>query len=145
LIIKNNNIITTKQHYEIEYPDLFNKFEYMVNTKKYHYGIPLGWNNIIRREGMSHLHINNFTQTNLEKMFLKIMSKIILKHINKFKSKPILKYNVKMIDFNETNLNVDNNVIIVNAWNEWNEQAVLEPTNVDGYSNLEIICQVKKI
>jgi len=31
------------------------------------------------------------------------------------------------------------NFINVNAWNEWNEQAVLEPNNVTGYQNLDTI------
>ena len=34
------------------------------------------------------------------------------------------------------------NVININAWNEWNEQAVLEPNNISGYGNLETIYNV---
>ena len=31
------------------------------------------------------------------------------------------------------------NIININAWNEWNEQAILEPNNITGYNNLNII------
>ena len=31
------------------------------------------------------------------------------------------------------------NFININAWNEWNEQAVLEPNSVTGFENLELI------
>lgn len=39
--------------------------------------------------------------------------------------------------------NPDNNMIILNAWNEWGEGAMLEPNNIDNYKYLEIIKKVK--
>lgn len=34
------------------------------------------------------------------------------------------------------------NLIFINAWNEWNEQAILEPNHIDGYAYLETIKSV---
>jgi len=39
--------------------------------------------------------------------------------------------------------NPNNNMIIINAWNEWGEGAILEPNNIDDYKYLEIIKKVK--
>jgi hypothetical protein len=36
------------------------------------------------------------------------------------------------------------NFININAWNEWNEQAVLEPTDKTGYTNLDSIYSIIK-
>jgi hypothetical protein len=145
LVKLGNQVNVIKQHFEIDYCNLIDKFNLTRTGDKYHFGIPLNWNNIIRRNGLSHLHINNFSQTNLEKMFLRTISKIILKYTNKFKSEPIKKYNVIKVDINKTNYLMDNNIIIINAWNEWNEQAVLEPVITYSYSNLEKIYKIIKI
>jgi hypothetical protein len=32
--------------------------------------------------------------------------------------------------------NSNENFLFITAWNEWNEQAILEPNNIDGYSYL---------
>lgn len=40
--------------------------------------------------------------------------------------------------------NILSNMIILNAWNEWNEQAVLEPSVTDGYAYLEAISRVTR-
>jgi hypothetical protein len=145
LVNLDGKINEIKQHFEIDYCDLIDKFNLTRTVDKYHFGIPLSWNNIIRRNGLSHLHINNFNEKNLEKMFLRTFSKIILKYTNKFESKPINKYNVIKIDLDETNYSLDDNIIVINAWNEWNEQAVLEPTITDGYLNLETIYKIIKL
>ena len=34
-------------------------------------------------------------------------------------------------------------MLIINAWNEWNEQAILEPNDETGYNNLETIQNFK--
>ena len=39
-------------------------------------------------------------------------------------------------------INKNDNVLNINAWNEWNEQAVLEPNDVTGYDNLKTISNV---
>ncbi len=36
------------------------------------------------------------------------------------------------------------NMLIINAWNEWNEQAILEPNNISGYDNLQTFFNVRK-
>ena len=38
--------------------------------------------------------------------------------------------------------NAEENFIFINAWNEWNEQAILEPSNLDGYEYLRVIRRV---
>lgn len=38
--------------------------------------------------------------------------------------------------------NPDINYIILNAWNEWNEQTCLEPSDIHGYKYLEAIKSV---
>jgi hypothetical protein len=141
----NNKTMIKKQHFEIDYCNLIDKFNLTKNNEKYHFGIPLNWNNIIRRDGISHLHINNFDVDNFKNMILRIISKIILKYTNKFKSESNDKYNVINIDFDETQFDLDNNLFIINAWNEWNEQAILEPNNINGYINLENVLNIKKI
>lgn len=145
MIIMGDQINITKQHFEIDYTYLIDKFNLTRNADEYHLGIPISWNNIIRRNGTSHLQINNFNETNLEKMCLRAISKIILKYINKFEVNKINKYTVIKIDLDETKYNFDDNIIIINAWNEWNEQAVLEPTEINGYMVLEKIDKISKI
>jgi len=38
--------------------------------------------------------------------------------------------------------NTNENFIIINAWNEWNEQAVLEPNHIDNFAYLEVVKRV---
>ena len=89
-------------------------------------GLPLNWNNIIRRKDQKFLYVTNFSINNLKELILTIISKIITKYININNHK-----------------NYDNRILI-NAWNEWNEQAILEPNNITGYSNIETIKKFAK-
>ncbi len=40
--------------------------------------------------------------------------------------------------------NPNNNYIFMNSWNEWTEQAMLEPNDIDGYALLDIIKKIFK-
>lgn len=51
------------------------------------------------------------------------------------------KYLEKLIKLNRVNCN--NDFIVINAWNEWSEGAILEPTEKDEYKYLEEIKKVK--
>jgi len=133
------------QHYEIDYEFLIEKFNSSKIYDDYHFGIPLNWNNIVRRNGLSHLHTNNISDVNLKIMILRTISKIILKYINCVCFKPIDKYNIIKYYYGEINYNLDNNVMIINAWNEWNEQAVLEPNKFNGYMNLLVFKNIFNI
>lgn len=110
------------QNFSINYNDIINNYKNNVyNTNNKHYGLPLYWNNIVRRKNLSFLIIKNFNLENMETLFNILICRILLKYVN-----------------NKNNKN-NENFINVNAWNEWNEQAVLEPNNITGYENLEMI------
>jgi hypothetical protein len=139
-LLSNGDFVKTLPwHIEINYEDLIQDYKTITDVKNFHLGLPLNWNNIMRKKNKPHLHINNFNIQNLEKMLYVIVSKIISKYKNKLSLNAIRKYNVKSVNVYENKFDLDNNTIIVNAWNEWNEQAVLEPNNITGYSNLEKI------
>jgi len=105
-----------------------------------HIGLCRRWNNIVRRQGVwGHLHIINYTLDKFNYLLMRLVLMIILKYVNKFESKEISKYKVKKISHNNINYKIDDCVIILNAWNELNDQSVLEHTNYENYSNLEVI------
>jgi hypothetical protein len=126
-------------HIEIDYENLIEDYKLIKNVDNLHLGLSLNWNNIVRKKNRPHLHINNFSNQNLEKFLYVLVSKIITKYKNKLSLNKIEKYNIMSFDINESQFNLNNNNIIINAWNEWNEQAILEPNNITGYNNLEII------
>jgi hypothetical protein len=90
-----------------------------------HLGLPLYWNNYVRQKNNMHLFVQNFSFESLERMLMILICKIILSNISSMN-------------------NLSENIIIVNAWNEWNEQAVLEPNTITGYQTLETIHSVIK-
>ena len=98
-----------------------------------HRGISVGWNNIPRRtcsgdEYSKYPHIwKNINIHNFTNCLEKLMEKID-KNPNKVNNK-----DNKNIDDN------NDNFLFITAWNEWNEQCVLEPSNIDGYSFLNEI------
>ena len=52
----------------------------------------------------------------------------------------IFKHHIKNMIFKIIkNPNKDINWLIINAWNEWNEQTCLEPSDIHGYKYLEAI------
>lgn len=139
LTINNEIINKIPIHYEIDYNNLIEKYNSNEIKDNYHFGLPLNWNNIVRKNNMAHLHITNFNKENLKRMLLLIISKIILKYQNKYLCINVEKYNTIAFNNDENKYDLDNNNIIINAWNEWNEQAILEPNNITGYENLETI------
>ena len=106
----------------IDYCDILNKYK-STTFKNKHLGLPLYWNNKVRRKKNKFLNITNFTHEHLELFLLLLLAE----HVSKYKN------------MYTNHLPLLENFININAWNEWNEQAVLEPTTVDGYKNLTII------
>ena len=86
--------------------------------KEQHKGISLNWNNAPRRNytnkeyGKYPHYYKNITTANFGDTFKKLLNKITN-------------------DPNETT-----EFLFISAWNEWNEQAILEPNNEDGYDYL---------
>ena len=93
-------------------------------NKKYneeHRGISVEWNNTPRR---------NYTNTEYNKY------PHYYKNIN-----PNLfgNYFYKLLQKIQNTPNKESDYLFISAWNEWNEQAILEPNNEDGYNYLNII------
>lgn len=97
-------------------------------TDNKHFGLPLNWCNAVRRKNSKFHYFDNVNYENIKKMLLILISIIVMRYVNKFDSS------------NEKK----ENIININAWNEWNEQAVLEPNDTNGYEILELIYSIKK-
>ena len=115
----------------ISYKNIINNYKlnkYKIKNK--HLGLPLYWNNVVRRKNLKFNYVEGFNINLLEELLLLLLSE----HVNKYSN---------INNLNEI-INKYDNIIIVNAWNEWNEQAVLEPNNINGYENLITINNVIK-
>jgi len=112
----------------MDYQDIIKNYKsnkYDLTDK--HLGLPLYWNNKVRRGKDVFLNIKNFNANALEEMLLLLIAELVVKYKNINNICDLPKYE---------------NIINVNAWNEWNEQAVLEPNHVTGYENLTTIRNV---
>ena len=82
----------------------------------------MGWDNTARRD---------ITQMGMKPtIFLGASPQIFEQHVKNMVLKII------------KNPNMGINWLILNAWNEWNEQTVLEPSSKDGYKYLETIKKI---
>jgi hypothetical protein len=121
-----NNPVTDKSfnYYYVDYNNVIKYYENinieLLNNKIQ--GVCLNWNNSVRRKNNKFLFLDNFNQTNLKTLLYTQIVNIIIN--NKF-------YSQKLPNF-----------LIINAWNEWNEQAILEPNNITGYDNLNTLKNV---
>ena len=92
--------------------------------KEYHRGICTSWNNTPRRNYTSDQYdkyphyYKNITVDSFSKTFKKLLKKV---------------------DNDPNEPKNSENYIFISAWNEWNEQAILEPNNEDGYNYLSCI------
>ena len=91
--------------------------------KEQHTGISLTWNNTPRR---------NFTNNEFSKYphYYKDIDPTIFGN-----------YFYKLLEKVNNNPNQGDDFIFISAWNEWNEQAILEPNNEDGYQYLQNISE----
>jgi hypothetical protein len=114
----------TSKFYVYDGESLYNTI--INNNKKYndeHRGISVGWNNTPRRNYINNEYnkyphyYKNINPTMFGNYFYKLLQKI--------KDTP----------------NNENDFLFISAWNEWNEQAILEPNNEDGYNYLNVINQ----
>lgn len=110
-----------KKLHIIDYQKYDNLWKYIIKRKRLYNGKTIfkgcfvGWDNSPRKEKNSMIVKGN-TPQKFEYYFKKLA-------------------NSKRIDTNE--------YIVINAWNEWSEGAMLEPTQDDKYSYLEAIKKVK--
>ena len=120
-----NKACYDKDHYEINYENMIkvNKTYYNSDINNIHLGLPLYWDNYVRKPRDFTTTIN-FSKTNLRELLLIQIGLLISKYKNIYNIKSLPKFD---------------NFININAWNEWNEQAVLEPNNITNYENLETI------
>lgn len=109
-------------YYYVNYNNIINYYKLLnisTLTNKIQ-GVSLNWNNVVRRKNKKFLYVDNFKNSKLIDLLEYQVSNIILKN-NYFKD------------------NTFPNILMFNAWNEWNEQAILEPNNLSGYDNLKHI------
>lgn len=114
----------TEEYMSMNYNDIIEKYKSCSMTNK-HLGLPLYWNNKVRRKNNIFLTISNFKIEKMEELLLLLLAELVSKYKNRYKDLPAFE-----------------NFINVNAWNEWNEQAVLEPNTVTGYDNLTTIHKI---
>ena len=97
------------------------------------------WKKIIKRKRVyGNKHIQKGCFSNWDNSARKGHNSMIIKNATPEKFYIYLK---KLIE--QKRDNCDNDYIVINAWNEWSEGAILEPTEKDKYGYLEAIKKVK--
>jgi hypothetical protein len=81
----------------------------------------------VRRKEDLYLNVKNFNANVLEELLIILIAELVVKYKNIYELNTISSFE---------------NIININAWNEWNEQAVLEPNQISGYENLITISSV---
>ena len=120
-------------YFLVDYKDIIKNYKnldldnYQTMDKK-HFGLPLYWNNKVRRKNRYFLHVKNADKSNICYLFNILICRILLRYVN---ITDLLSIKKKSCNF-----------INVNAWNEWNEQAVLEPNSINGFENLETLYEI---
>ena len=120
---KERNIRTSK-FFVYNGEKLYNKIlEVPKDFNEQHRGISLTWNNTPRR---------NYSNNEFSKY----------PHYYKNIQPDIFgKYFYQLLEKVDKDPNEGNDFIFISAWNEWNEQAILEPNNEDGYRFLQNLNQ----
>lgn len=111
---------------EIYYKKIINKTN-LINSRVWK-GIYYCWNNVPRRQGLMGL-VFGFHK-NLDQSFTYKLFENFICH--------------QIINSIAENPNISQINLLYNAWNEWGEQAMLEPNNKDNYNLLEIIQSIFK-
>jgi hypothetical protein len=117
-------------YFSINYEDIIQNYKnleldnYQQLDEK-HLGLPLYWNNKVRRRNRYFLHVKNADKLNISYLFNILICRIMLRYVNV----------TNILDIKKNSCNFIN----INAWNEWNEQAVLEPNSSTGFENLKLI------
>lgn len=108
-------------HYTLVYDKLCYDIKRIDRIKKNYYkGLFVGWNNSLKCESHSKpLIIENATPVNIGLMTEALIDSIIF----------------------DVDNHTGDNLIFINAWNNWAEQCAIEPNQITGYQNLEAIKQ----
>lgn len=121
-IIENERNIRTSKFFVYNGVELYNKTIILErNYKEQHKGICVNWNNTPRR------NYKNDEYSKYPHYYKNINPSIFGNYFKKLLNK---------IDHDK---NDEYDFLFISAWNEWNEQAVLEPNNEDGYDYLHEI------
>ena len=122
-------------YYGIDYKDIIENYKNVEldNYKQIdhkHFGLPLYWNNKVRRKNRYFFYVKNADKGNISCLFNILICRILLRYVNI----------INILDIKKNSCNFIN----VNAWNEWNEQAVLEPNSITGFENLELLYKINR-
>jgi hypothetical protein len=108
------------------------RHDYFPNT---YYGTFFSWNNAPRR------NFTNKQYWNYPHMFDKVDTDAFTKHLYQMKKKAEHRKSSSFLSAQST---LKDKFFFLTAWNEWNEQSLLEPSDIDGYDALMAVKEVFK-